>query len=165
MGAPPPGYMELVESHGPLAQRIRFFLMSEGVPVYDLEAVERYMDRLALRVGKAWAWHPLRPTDTGLRRSWHLVETRPPASATRWQRFWFQSQSLYCGEVANGQYDRLLPLEMLRRVQLLHRRFGDEIKVHVTDYTSKRPDPFICAMAAGIEPIVFGVWDEPGFGG
>jgi hypothetical protein len=61
------------------------------------------------------------------------------------------------------RYSRPVPMEHLAHMAMLRGEFP-ELNFFVTDYTAKNPDPFICCTTDGSWHVVFGVWDEPGFG-
>jgi hypothetical protein len=61
-------------------------------------------------------------------------------------------------------YHHAVPIHVLRQVNKIQDRFGDEVKFFVSDYTDPKPDPFIMVTALDVQQIIFGVWDEPNFG-
>lgn len=61
-------------------------------------------------------------------------------------------------------YSRAIPIDMLRRAGQIKAQFKDAVFA-VTDYQAVNPDPFISVtLPTFSEPVIFGVWDEPGFG-
>lgn len=134
--------------------RIVEFMCDANIPRYDTDAVQAYMDRLAIAAGTNWCWKRLSAGQAcpqgsdGYRLSWRI------------QYFGWTDPK---GEL----YQRPVPVEMLRRADLLATRFP-RLGFFVADYTDTQPDPFIMCWTRGMgdrDRIVFGVWDEPGFGG
>jgi hypothetical protein len=62
-----------------------------------------------------------------------------------------------------------VPLAELHKVKIIRDEFNADpekptVGFFVSDYEVSNPDPFIMVKAHGLNPIVFGVWDEPSFG-
>ena len=118
------------------------FLWENDIEMYNYRVVERYLVELGRRLYKdrELVWKPLRFCDSlNLGRGLH--------------------KSFYEKEV----YARVVPFEVLKNVKLLTDKFGDKLKILISDFDVPNPDPFIIATARNMDRIVFGVWDEPSF--
>jgi hypothetical protein len=72
------------------------------------------------------------------------------------------------GLFIENQYKHAVPLDILKRATSIRKQFADAA-FYVSDYAAVDPDPFICVRRGDprgevTEHVVFGVWDEPGFG-
>lgn len=142
---PPAEYRELAKSVGfrPAALRIaefEEFLEREFIEVYPLESVTRYMDtlmhNLVLQTGRNfhWQWYPLRDVDV-------------KNSANEWAM----------------PYRHYVPMPVLETALRIAEAFPD-VSFFVTDYSEKKPDPFLAASPdGGVTLYVVERWDEPGF--
>lgn len=127
-------------------------LREADIAVYGNTEVYAYLDRLAVSSKQNWDWYPLRETDEPSPR----VEGHKAPSPLRGT----------CGDFMEVRYTRLVPAAELKKVALIEKKLpGHLLRFFVSDYKVKEPDPFICAWMSGMTPVVFGVWDEPGFGG
>ena len=63
----------------------------------------------------------------------------------------------------NSPYKLAVPTVHLRHAAMLKAEFPG-LNVFVSDYSVPLPDPFIMCTTHNGWRIVFGVWDEPGFG-
>ncbi len=68
-----------------------------------------------------------------------------------------------CGHTESGPYQHPVPLAHLTHALAIKAAFP-ELEFFVSDYASVKPDPFIMCTHHDGWRIVFGVWDEPGFG-
>lgn len=67
--------------------------------------------------------------------------------------------------VTLDRYTHAIPKFILERALRIKKHFKDKfVTFSVTDYHHIAPDPFIQVSIDGGAPIVFGAWDEPGFG-
>jgi hypothetical protein len=128
-------------------------LHKNKIKIYRLEDVNRYMTKKARQSRKVWCWRPLRKVDRQILDT--DIESRISrrgkehgSFATKWYRVF-------------RVYDNLVPRDVLAKVELLSGIDG--IGFFVSDYWVPRPDPFICCRTRYSEPIIFDVWDEPGF--
>lgn len=119
------------------------FLLDSGLPLYDNQAVGRYMDGLCIALTRSNHFH------TGSEYTWEWVALRKKDAP----------------HFGYPLYQHLVPMEMLQRVKTISAKFPTAIFA-VTDYAAVNPDPFICFRTSpeDHEQYVFGVWDEPGFG-
>jgi len=125
-----------------LHKQILQFLRDEKMPVYNYQEVMAYLKKAAEHVVRegyttAVVWRPLRKRDS-----------------------WGQYQEDFDDRV----YDRLVPADVLRDMQTIETRFKDKVRFFVSDYKAVTPDPFILVSDWQMKHIVFGIWDEPGFG-
>lgn len=82
----------------------------------------------------------------------------------------------YVGDNRIPTYERAVPLHALTKAALIRERFGSQVCLLVSDYTTRSdfyiadPDPFLLAVIPnrevqhGVGQFVIDVWDEPGFG-
>lgn len=136
---------------GELLQRqVLQFLADEKMPVYDYDKVMAYLkvdlDKVNERRSSYEyfniAWAPLRDRD----------------------RFSGNPDNF-----SGSLYSRLIPVTVLKDVRRVEKKFeyidGDNrLRFFASDYTTLNPDPFVMVTSWGMDRIVFGVWDEPGFG-
>ena len=148
LGFDPP---QLVQRKLEIARReVIEFLLDHGMPIYNNKSVHDYMSKLAEKEGKFFAW--VRLGEQHEDAIWTGVRGTPLISVARH------------GEFASGTYQHPVPLEMLKRAAEIKKRFGDEVEFFISDYAVVDPDPFIMVKRGGCSGIVFGVWNEPGFG-
>jgi hypothetical protein len=133
------------------------FLLDKGYPIYSNKAVHDFMAKLAEKEKKVFCWARLRGKAT-------------PAESERMREF---MQNFYVdhsvsreehGLIVPSPYRKRVPLEMLKRAAAIKEKFGKEVEFYVSDYAVVDPDPFIMVKRGNCEHIVFGVWDEPGWG-
>lgn len=117
--------------------------LDNGFPIYPIHAVESYMTKLATELGVTWYWSRLTSRNDAQLHS--RIEKLP------WKF-----------RIVFDTYTKPVPVEMLRRAAILNRAHPRNL-IFVTDYAAKNPDPFICMLVGDRKPVVFGVWDEPGF--
>lgn len=131
---------------------VQDFCAQQNIPNYDNDAVNAYMDMLSARAGKRWAWLRLREQDR--------ENPKKDSHLRRWDE-------QLCGFTSADVYQRLVPLEHLTNALTLSRRFP-RLNFFVSDYAvlakDPEPDPFIMCTSHQGWRVVFGVWDEPGFG-
>lgn len=124
---------------GDTEERVR----KHNMPVYDNNEVHAYMMKIKPRK-KIYYWARL--TSFGFERG-TFDYSRPSENGG----FYYQ------------EYDRPVPIHILKRVKILQREFRN-CTFFVTDYDVPQPDPFICVKAEGVDQrVIFGMWDEPGF--
>ncbi len=131
--------------------RFSRFLNDRDIPVFNLDEVVKYMDVKARELGKGWYWHPLRPKDR-IGSAFGTYEGAP---------------SDYYHPNNTGVYGKPIPLHALKKVVLIEEHFHDEVKMFVSDYAVKHPDPFLMALIEGdrlVHRYVIDIWNEPGFG-
>ena len=146
-----------------LRGKLLWVLGKNAIPIYEYGQVFNYMKRLAEGKKKIFIWSPLRKKDGTCRMGSNYVRD----FGDRTEKSYFEigeigkHGSYHCGM---NIYGREIPLEMLIRVQTIEREFkNNEFRFFISDYQDTRADPFIMAINNGIEPVVFGMWDEPGF--
>lgn len=149
-------YIRLTAKHGVFravaakAPTLLGALKEEGLSLYDLANVERYLDKKEGR--NYWTWYPLRDKDVEWRHAVKRV-TRGSYSSS--------------GQVSNTWYQQPIPLPVLLTVDRLVERLGDEPRFYVAAIASP-PDPFLAVTSTRDEKHTLYVierWDEPGFRG
>lgn len=141
------------------------FILDKGYPIYANDAVHKYMSALAEKDDRVFVWARLRgETDREMsarheRDSAQRLFELQMSSLTRMQNI---VQTRVHGQFTNG-YHRPVPIEMLKRAAEIKKKF-DAAEFYVSDYAVMVPDPFIMVKLRDCEHVVFGVWDEPGFG-
>jgi len=129
-----------------LEAQLREFLAEEGIALYNYNDVASFLARKAkdLSTGEehVWCWKPLRECDKLSSGRWSASEN---------------------GYVSARQYNGPVPYPVLLTVEKIAQRFGNQICFHVSDYESKRPDPFLAVTAPGIGWFIVERWDEPDF--
>ncbi len=89
-----------------------------------------------------WCWKPLRQSDEG------------------WTNY---TSTAKHGHLSGQRYQGAVPLPMLRLVGRISKVFP-EVHFYVSDYPSKKPDPFLMVSALGpFNNLINGHWDEPDF--
>lgn len=141
-----------------LHQQLMYFLAKHEIQTYDMESVRVYMTGLAQSLNKTWVWRTLRDRDR--RANFSVVGTEIPAEGGGYYNHGYYT----CGSSECRSYDKLIPAPILRRVKLIETQFPNKFLFFVSDYADPHPDPFIMLTAEDVPPVVFGVWDEPGFG-
>lgn len=68
------------------------------------------------------------------------------------------------GQLIPGPYRHAIPLTILKHAAKIKQHFGDQVDFYASDYAVIDPDPFIMVKRGNAPHIVFGVWDEPGWG-
>jgi hypothetical protein len=125
-------------------ERLLRILEDEGIPIYDPEKVNKWMDHKTPQ-GKTWKWFPVRSKD--------LVPSLFDLG-TRMQR------------LGVGTYRHRIPMPVLETIAKISHRM-EEAVFFITDYEDKRPDPFLAvstkSMASAGELFIIERWDEPGF--
>ncbi len=152
-------YTELAQKAGVYVSQLtmhRFsrFLNEHDIPVFNHDEVVKYMDVKAKeqKDNIGWLWHPLRKKDHMEKGSFGSVSPL---------------YSDYYGSSRCGIYGKPIPLHAIKKVALIEEHFKDEVKMFVSDYAVKNPDPFLMALIEGNRVVhrwVIDVWDEPGFG-
>ncbi|MBI4709229.1 MAG: hypothetical protein HY764_03445 [Candidatus Portnoybacteria bacterium] len=138
-----------------LKEQVLRFLAEQGIPIFDYGEVDRYLTNTVKQTEENWIWRPLREQDK-LEHGWsgHCPEG---TILTR-------GHGSYHNEWGYRPYDKAVPLPILKQVKTIQDRLGDQVSFFVSDYAAVNPDPFIMLTAVDLGIIVFGVWDEPGFG-
>jgi hypothetical protein len=116
------------------------FLWERGIEIYDKDHAEDYLVRQGRKA------HPDHDRWGGS----YEVDWKPLRQAD-------------VTNVRTEIYKKPVPLEILRNVKLLIDNFKDLQLIFKVSEVKFYPDPFIYVTAPGIKPIVFGVWDEPGY--
>jgi hypothetical protein len=152
-----------------LQEQIFRFLKENNIRIYDFDTVDHYLAAIAEQEGKVWIWRPLRQQDAP---NWGAGE----CGRNNHIGWWGRAPTGCTGQVFAGHgscrpkewvyrpYDRAVPIRVLRDVKKIEGRFGNRVKFLVSDYAVPKPDPFIAVTAPDVNPIIFDVWDEPGFG-
>lgn len=145
------------------------FILDKGYPIYSNKDVHAYMANLAEKDDRVFVWARLR----GETAHTYADSAGIGSIGFDWQRQMMRQMAFGAmqnivrtqvhGQITTG-YHRPVPLEMLKRAAEIKKRFGAEVEFHVSDYAVVNPDPFIMVKRGECEHIVFGVWDEPGFG-
>lgn len=139
------------------------FLEKSGIEIYDNNDVRKWLDSKLPPGVKFWCWRPLRKKDVLEEFRWGFDSNSsiPTSSAyyshSRWE----------C-----RQYDSLVPLHALKKAEALTLRFGDDVKIFVSDFAVPDADPFmmvrptLCDSGSGGRQykVIIDMWDEPGFG-
>lgn len=148
-------------SNGALTRRrLLNFCQREEIPTYDYQRVCRYMDSLVplpsghnwIENGQTgWKWFTLRECDLTIGDNLD----------------WDSSG----GFDTRDQYSKPVPIDALRQAKLISDAFPS-VKLLVADKFIRQSrsatrglsgDPFMAAWINDMDPIVFAVWDEPGF--
>jgi hypothetical protein len=142
-----------------LTLQIKNFMIEQQIPMYDYSSVVDYMRRVAAKERKKFFWRPLRKKDKDVWGTWEWNVSQSGEWNVR------QSDDYY-RRFECSVYDKMVPLHILQDVKLLDKKFDGKVGFFVTDYAVPRPDPFILVSAPqeSAERIIFGAWDEPGFG-
>lgn len=163
------------------------FMLDQGMPIYDNKQVHDYMAALAEKDDKAFVWKMLRNPDwNDLRRTGMpafgqiegVSEMTQDSIAAQRRLMWNSIGGMLAGgidgkvntvrtkdhgQLIGGPYGHPVPLDILKRGAKVKKQFPSA-EIYVSDYAVVNPDPFIMAKIADCEHVVFGVWDEPGFG-
>ncbi len=124
-------------------------LQELAISIYDLAAVERYLDRKG-----HWCWRPLR-----------RVDIASDGKVWRLERETYHIYPYSHGRVESDQYLRPVPYPVLCVVERLVERCGADILFMVAAL-EKKPDPFLGCLLHSENPkkmTVIERWDEPGF--
>jgi hypothetical protein len=140
-----------------LEEQLKRFLAESRIQVYPYQEVDKYLATLAENEGKAWIWRPLREKD----KPDYAYSGRANKEKGIDQ---FRGHGSYRDEWNYRPYDKAVPIHILRQVKKIQDKFGDQVKFFVSDYAVPDPDPFIMVTALDVDRVIFGVWDEPGFG-
>ena len=145
------------------------FLAENHIGTYDYDEVDRYMTALAEKDGLVWIWRPLRRQDKPQHYQWYGQSPSSEFNTPRDPGNPFYNDKhghgSYCDEPEyHAPTSHLIPIHILRNVKKIQDRFGTNVQFFVTDYATPKPDPFIMVTAYQVPRIIFGVWDEPGFG-
>lgn len=134
------------------------FILDKGYPIYANDVVHKYMSALAEKDDCVFVWARLRGESTQ-EMEWRFRNDALWMGIDRLQN---TVRTREHGQLTNG-YHRPVPIEMLKRAAEIKKKF-DAAEFYVSDYAVVVPDPFIMVKLRDCEHIVFGVWDEPGFG-
>ncbi len=138
-----------------LEEQIKRFLVEQKIPTYNLAEVDKYLTHIAREQQELWIWRPLREQDKPQGWEWR-GHANPKENE-------YTGHGSYLPKWEYRPYDKAVPIHILRRVQKIQEKFGDEALFFVSDYAVPNPDPFIMVTALDVSRIVFGVWDEPTF--
>lgn len=128
----------------PSSNRMVTLLRKLNMPIYNNNEVDSYMRRITPR-RKQYYWSLLLGS---FAHSWLYEKQDKP------------------GHYAPQVYRRPVPHHILQRVKTI-RDHMPQATFFVTDYAVVNPDPFVCVRDrdnTDAPHVVFGVWDEPGFG-
>ncbi len=142
-----------------LEEQLLRFLNENQIEVYDYDEVDRYMAALAEKIGKVWIWRPLREQDKPEGWMWEGRRSDEGGAVNQ-----YRGHGGYRNEFEYRPYPHAVPVHVLRNVKKIQDKFGAQAKFFVSDYADPKPDPFIMVTALDVKRIIFGVWDEPGFG-
>jgi hypothetical protein len=155
--------------------RLRAFLAEQGIPVYDQEEVEEYLDRKVAKIGAKkhfWGWFNVRVGD---RSEVAYNRISPQRFLTDYYHRQYQRRGLRM--VANGSLlDRLyrdrIPYPVLLTAEKIEDQFGKDVSFYVasvalvSDYVKPVPvDPFLAVVVPPNTWYIIERWDEPGFRG
>lgn len=141
------------------------FILDRGYPIYANDAVHKYMSALAEKDDRVFVWARLRGESDHEMMARHERAVRDRMLDLQMSAFRGMQNTVRTrehGQLTNG-YHRPVPLEMLKRAAEIKKKF-DAAEFYVSDYAVVVPDPFIMVKLQDCEHVVFGVWDEPGFG-
>lgn len=141
------------------------FILDRGYPIYANDAVHKYMAALAEKDDRVFVWVRLRgesASERARREERWMRESMIDANALIRGGMQNTVRERRHGQLTNG-YHRPVPLEMLKRAAEIKKKF-DAAEFYVSDYAVVVPDPFIMVKLHDCDHVVFGVWDEPGFG-
>lgn len=119
------------------AYRLRRFTAGARMPLYDETEVAAYLHSIS-PPGKVWVWKALAKSTDLKKEGGYLTD----------------------GDLVNGPYTKTIPVHILRRAKQI-KDFDPTAQFFVSEVAD--PDPFIMAMTDQGR-VIFGVWDEPGFG-
>lgn len=134
------------------------FLAENNIRVFNYAEVFAWLDNKAKEIteDQQWVWRPLRQKDEITDFSWGNYDKNGRYFHKQW----------VC-----RPYDLLVPRHALRKVEVIERRFGAEVRFFVTAFADPKADPFLMVRPAGCNSgsnaeyhLVIDVWDEPGFG-
>lgn len=129
-----------------LEERLKAFLVENGICVYPTERVVQYLDS---KFGKGrfkstWCWRPLREKDRDINLFLHR-----------------HKRGNGCINNTAGWYGRQVPLPVLLTVEKIHKAFP-EVCFYVSD-SAKPADPFLMVTAIGVGSFIIERWNEPSF--
>ncbi len=130
------------------------FFSENNISLFDNNEVDKYLKKKCPR-GKSWIWRPLRNEDKPA--GWVIGGREYHGSV-------LVSHGCYRDEWEYRPYDKGVPLHILSQVKQMQDQFGSQILFFVSDYAVSKPDPFIMVTALDVDILIFGMWDEPGFG-
>lgn len=144
---------------------IESFCTDHNIPLYNLDDVNHYMDRIigVERKNKGqskliWYWRGLSKQDKSF-----IAET------DQYKGLGERGYSYRLPEIKDlSGYDKSIPLHVLKRAKVINDHFNKPgqprvVNFTVSDYALVKPDPFIMGEYKG-HKFVFGCWDEPTFG-
>lgn len=162
------------------------FILDQGLPIYGNEQVHDYMTALAKKAYDAKNDTQKKYVTETLFCWKRLDQPKEPApmvsvvptqvfQATQWESSLLLTQRLAGmpfgnwtaykhGDTLDTRYPHAVPVEMLKRAAVIKKQYGDKARIYVSDYEDVRPDPFIMVKLDDCEHVIFGAWDEPGFG-
>lgn len=146
------GYDDLAKKLGvkcKMLSKLEKFLHEHAIQIYDLAAVEKYMDKKG-----EWCWYPLRAKDCVETKDhvWRITRSTPHKYPGSY------------GYQDNHQYDKPVPFPVLLTVKAIHDHFGEDA-LFLVAAPAQHPDPFLGVMQRSNFGRLFVVerWDEPSF--
>jgi hypothetical protein len=137
------------------------FCSEQNIKLYDNDEVWKYLTSKKQGANvERWCWRPLREKDH-LEFRWGCNTSGEPTGDG-----FYNAKKFEC-----RQYDKLVPMHALEKALLIETKFGDDVRLFVSDWARPDCDPFIAAVCkqpwpdnSGWGQIIFDVWNEPGFG-
>jgi|GEM_PF-4692401 len=136
-----------------LYHRLMHFFLENNIDVYDMDSVEKYLDKLFGKAGEyasqiTWGWRPLRPEDDGQVTDDKALNEN--------------------GQIFRGRYNQIVPAPILMTVDSITTAFPEtdpKMYFFVSDKArpSDKKDPFVCIKAPGMRTIIFERFNEPGY--
>lgn len=151
----PDGYEELQKQLGLPETReiVAAVLMAMGVPIYQYNAVESYLNAAygpwSRELGATWLWRPL------------IVS----AYSHGWRWNTWRNGFIDLPNGAAVLYRKPVPLPVLYTIQRVKERLPN-LSFFVSDESGGEPisDPFLAVWSKDLDqPLVIECWDEPGF--
>lgn len=139
------------------------FMEKNEIKIFDYDEVLKWLDSKKPKGIKHWCWRPLRSQDIITPFRWGFKKDSDDIAVSGYYR---------SGMWECRPYARLVPRHALEKVEKIHLKFGDEVKIFVSDFAVPDLDPFIMARPALCDDgggkrdykVIFDAWDEPGFG-
>ena len=150
-----------------VGNRVVRAFQSKRIPRYDAAEVSAYMTSIT-PAGLHWGWQRLGKSgsvESPYQNQEYFIDQRGVAHTSAIFRVDSGMFANYDGVTIGGEYKKLVPMHILKRMKAVKEMFADENpRFFVTDYAVPDPDPFIKVCLDCGEEVIFGVWDEPGFG-
>ncbi len=126
-------------------------IATHGIPEYPGDKVHHYLNGQASKQGKVYEWVPLRSQD---------VERWRKSLGGVWAHRNIGAND-FGGSVRAAHYTKLVPEEVLERVETIE-RYVPDATFYVSDI-EKFKDPFLAVGVGEYPMVIIAVWDEPGF--